>query len=470
MNIACPRVVIAGTNSGVGKTSMTVALVRALTRRGLRVQPFKVGPDYLDPTYLSVAAGRPCYNLDGWMSGKEYVRNLFTKRAGSADIAVIEGVMGLFDGSDPVGSEGSTAEIAAWLDAPVILVVNVHGLSRSIAALVQGYATFEPHVNIAGVIANHCGSDRHAALLKESLSAVGLPPIVAAVPRGALPELPRRHLGLVTADTANLSSSILEAMANALDSHGSMELILEIAGSACPLSSCSAHVETKFIGKNVRLGISRDAAFHFYYPDNLESLADAGCELVEFSPIADEALPDNLDGLYLGGGYPEEHAQELSRNAGMLESIRRFAAADRPIYAECGGLMYLSQGIESRDGERLRLVGLLPWWTRMLEKRKSLGYVEVTLARDSLFGSFGATLRGHEFHYSEIVGDSASDGQWNAAYLVKHRRTDHAVLEGYQRGRVLASYVHVHFASRPGSVEHFVSMCRAATTHGEQSS
>ncbi len=467
MSIPCPRVVIAGTNSGVGKTSIALALVVALRRRGLRVQPFKVGPDYLDPTYLSAAAGMPCYNLDGWMTGRDYVRKLFVQGAHAADVAVIEGVMGLFDGSDPVGPEGSTAEIASWLDAPVILVVNVHGLSRSVAALVKGYAAFEPDVNIAGVIANHCGSERHGSWLEESLRAFGLPPQVAAIPRGALPELPRRHLGLVTADPGNLPEAILVAMADALERYGAVDEMLKIARTAPGISKGPTTPEATHAGKPVRLGVARDAAFHFYYPDNLEALCAAGCELVEFSPVKDERLPEDLDGLYLGGGYPEEHAPALSENTTMLDSIRRFAAAGRPIYAECGGLMYLSQGIEARDGRRFDLVGLLPQWTRMLERLKSLGYVEFSLTQDSLFGRAGSTLRGHEFHYSELHGDPAESGQWTAAYLVKHRRTGKAVAEGFQRGRVLASYVHTHFASRPGAVAHFVSTCRAAATRGE---
>ena len=468
MTIACPRVIIAGTNSGVGKTSVALALVCALKRRGLRVQPFKVGPDYLDPTYLSLAAGRPCYNLDGWMTGRGYVERLFVTRTGTADIAVIEGVMGLFDGSDPVHPEGSTAEIATWLDCPVILVINAHGLSRSVAALVKGYSTFEPQLKIAGVIANQCGSERHAAWLDESLNAFGLPRLVAAIPRGAFAELPRRHLGLVTASTGNLSRNVLDLLAAALENHGSVEDVLRIASSAPNLSFAPPKEEIKPVGRPVRLGIARDAAFHFYYPDNLEALTGTGSELVEFSPINDPTVPEALDSLYIGGGYPEEHSAALSENKTMLDSIRRFANEGKPVYAECGGLMYLSQGIESRNGERFPLVGLLPSWTRMLERLKSLGYVEVTLTRESLLGANGWTLRGHEFHYSDLLNDPTEDGQWSAAYRMKRRRTEKAVTEGFQRGRVLASYVHTHFASRPGSVEHFVSICRSAATTRER--
>ncbi len=461
MNVPCPRLVIAGTNSGVGKTSVTLALVSALRKRGLRVQTFKVGPDYLDPTYLTLASGRPCYNLDGWMTSQAYVQNLFFEKAANTDVAVIEGVMGLFDGSDPVDSVGSTAEIATWLGAPVLLVVNAHGVARSLAALVKGYSEFDPALTIGGIVANHCGSERHADWLKESLDAFKLPQVVAAVPRNAFPELPSRHLGLVTADARNMPEHLLEALAEVLERHGKVDEILRIARSAPAVLSTSAALQKSQQTKRLRLGLAYDSAFHFYYPDNLEALETHGFELIPFSPLQDNGLPERLDGLYIGGGYPEEHAEALALNNSMLESVRRFAAEGKPVYAECGGLMYLAQGIECRDAARHALVGLLPQWTRMLDRRKALAYVEVTLTRDSLFGRQGERLRGHEFHYSELVGDPIDGGPWNHPYSVKRRRTDAAILEGFQRGRTVASYVHAHFASRTGAVEHFVSTCAA---------
>ncbi|MCA1961956.1 MAG: cobyrinate a,c-diamide synthase [Desulfomonile sp.] len=460
MTIPCPRIIVAGTHSGVGKTSVTLALVSALRRRGLRVQPFKVGPDYLDPTYLTTAAGRPCYNLDGWMTGKDYVQKLFAERASGSDIAVIEGVMGLFDGSDPVAPEGSTAEIAAWLDAPVILVTDVHGLSRSIAALVKGYMEFDSSVRLAGVVANNCGTERHGAWLAESLEASHLPRLVAAIPRGAFPELPRRHLGLVSADANILGESVLSSLGGALERYGSVDRILHLARQTVDVPVVGSPLTDTTPGRRVRLGIARDAAFHFYYPDNLEALAAAGCDLVKFSPIADSELPDNLDALYLGGGYPEEHAEELSANMSMIESVRRFAARGKPVYAECGGLMYLSQGVESREGKRFFMVGLLPWWTRMLDRIKSLGYVEVALTKDSLFGTEGSILRGHEFHYSELVGDPTDTGEWTTTYRIRYRRKDEWITAGFQKGNILAGYVHMHFASKPGAVDRFLSVCR----------
>ena len=214
-----PTLLIAGTHSGSGKTSLTLALTRALTRRGLRVQTFKVGPDFLDPTYLALASGRPCYNLDGWMAGQDHVRGLFERAAADADCALIEGVMGLFDGADPANDEGSTAEIARWLDAPILLVANVHGMGRSIAALVKGFTSFAADLRFAGVVANHCGSERHAAWLADSLRAADLPPLVGAIPRGAFPELAHRHLGLVTADRGQLSEALLDDLATALERH-----------------------------------------------------------------------------------------------------------------------------------------------------------------------------------------------------------------------------------------------------------
>lgn len=453
MNI--PRLVIAGTQSGVGKTSLTLALVTLLRRRGLRVQTFKVGPDYLDPTYLALASGRPCYNLDGWMMGHAHVENTFRRASTGADIAVIEGVMGLFDGADPASSEGSTAEIARWLDAPVLLVVNAHGMARSLAAVVHGYASFDPQLRMAGVIANRCGSERHARWLSESLTIAKLPPLLGNVGRDALPELPSRHLGLVTADTTNLSVALLDKLADALKASLSLHEIIEAARHAPPLPDTS-FASAPLAPKRLRLGIARDEAFHFYYQDNLEALEQAGCELVPFSPIHDVALPKHLDGIYLGGGYPEEHAAAIAANQSLLQQIRQLATDGGLIYAECGGLMYLAQGIETTDGARHTLLGLLPAWTRMCSRRKSLGYVEVTLTRDSLWGRRGDRLRGHEFHYSELINNPADGSEWQNAYEVQHRQTDGAIAEGFQRGRVLASYTHIHFASRPEAVQYFV--------------
>jgi cobyrinic acid a,c-diamide synthase len=482
----CPTLVIAGTHSGVGKTSLTLALARALARRGLKVQTFKVGPDFLDPTYLALASGHPCYNLDGWMAGHDHCRRLFARATTDADCALVEGVMGLFDGADAQSDEGSTAEIARLLDAPVILVVNVHGMGRSLAALVKGYTTFQTDLRFTGVVANHCGSERHAALLSDSLQAAGLPPLLGAIPRGAFPELASRHLGLVTADRVQLPESLLDALADALEQNLSPEALFpemptRTAKAAAPPDSGkrrnapasrqmklfpepdAAIAEQRVAGapSRLRLGVAWDAAFHFYYQDLFDALRTSGCEVIFFSPLDDRRLPEGLSGLYLGGGYPELHAERLAENGEMLAAIRAYAVSGRPLYAECGGLMYLSRGIETA-GRFYPLAGVLPARTRMLPARKALGYVEVALTEDSLWGRRGDVLRGHEFHYSELIDDPVSDPAWRKVYSLRRRRADTAdavETEGYQNGAILASYLHLHGASRPAAVARFLEQC-----------
>ena len=456
--MAPSRIIIAGTGSGVGKTSLSLALVRALTRRGLRVQTFKVGPDFLDPTHLSLASGRTCYNLDSWMCGRDYVEQLFQRVTAQADIAVIEGVMGLFDGAAPDTSIGSTAEIAKWLQAPVLLVVDAKGAARSVGAVIKGFDSFEPDLRIAGVIANRVGSARHADWLAETVSSAKLPPLLGCIPANSLPSLPSRHLGLVTADAKTLTPALLDSLADALEKHVNIEAILTLAHSN-PLRPCVAGEKSHHEKRLVNIGIASDAAFHFYYPDNLECLEAEGARLVPFSPIIDHRLPDSLDALYLGGGYPEEFAETLARNSGMLNSICQFAAAGGAIYAECGGLMLLSQSIETLDGNIHPMAGLLPFRTRMCTKRQSLGYTEVILNGDTMWGPNGTRLRGHEFHYSEIVDSAAANG-WNPAYAIHYRRESKPVLAGIQLGRVLAGYIHLHFAAHPDAVRTFLNYAR----------
>jgi cobyrinic acid a,c-diamide synthase len=456
-----PRIVIAGTQSGTGKTSLALALTASLKRRGLKIQTFKVGPDFLDPSYLTVASGRPCYNLDGWMTRKEYVLELFHRTTEDTDMAVIEGVMGLFDGSDPATSEGSTAEMACWLDAPVLLVVNVHGMARSLAAIVKGCVEFERNLRIVGIVANHSGSDHHKEWLAQSLESAFLPPLLGAIPRGTLPTLPSRHLGLITADSQNLSPKILDELADGLEKCISVDAIVQKARNALPLSIPGPTLEAKPRRKRVSVGMAYDKAFHFYYPDNLDEFTFQGCDLVRFSPLEDRELPKDLNGLYLGGGYPEEYAEALANNLEMLEAIRQFARKGLPVYAECGGLMYLTRGIETARGKRYSMVGLLPVWSRMLDCLKSLGYVEVTLTEDSLWGERGAVFRGHEFHYSELMGDPLEDGLWTSVYRLRHRRPKTLAAEGFQQGHVLATYIHLHWASLPETVGTFINHCGA---------
>jgi cobyrinic acid a,c-diamide synthase len=443
---------------------VTLGLVAALRARGLVVQTFKVGPDFLDPTHLRRASGRPCYNLDGWMSGRDHVIRLVDEATTGADIAIIEGVMGLFDGAEATTSAGSSAEIARWLGAPVLLVVNAHGQARSIAPLVKGFATFEEGVHVAAVMANHCGSERHRAWLADSLQASDGPPLIGALARGALPELPSRHLGLVTANAENLSDERLAALGDALAQGVDLDALLKQAGQAVngfkapPTRVPPTGVKSQ---AKLRLGLAWDDAFHFYYEDNLELLSAVGFQLVRFSPLHDRSLPPDLDALYLGGGYPEEHAEALANNPSLLTQLRAFAQSGRAVYAECGGLMALCQAIETRAGQRHTLAGVLPATVRMLPRFKALGYVEATTTCPGPWGPAGTVVRGHEFHYSELLEAPSPDQGWQQSYELCHRRTTKTQYEGYLRDGVLASYVHLHFAAQPEVAHQFLAFCRS---------
>lgn len=438
------RLVIAGLASGAGKTTVTVALARALRARGLTVATFKCGPDYLDPTYHARAAGAACHNLDGWMMGKDAVRGTFARAAHGADVALVEGVMGVFDGASPTSDAGSTAEIARWLEAPVLLVVDASGMARTIAALARGVADFDPGLRVAGVIAQRVGSRNHLDLLRKAL-----PSIVGGLPVESGLAFPERHLGLVAASA--VTDATMDAWGERAAAWLDLERVLAIARSAPPLPAPPPPVGPARPPR-CRIAIAHDAAFHFYYEDNLRRLEAAGAELVRFSPIADPGLPP-CDGVYVGGGYPELFADVLSGNRTMCAALAGFAG---PVYAECGGLMYLAQAICTRDGRRHPMVGLLPGEAVMGDRLAALGYVEVETQTRSMLGGAGVRFRGHQFRYSELreVPDEAP-----RLYKVRRRRDGNTTTEGYLRGNVLGSYVHAHWASNPEIPGALVAAC-----------
>jgi cobyrinic acid a,c-diamide synthase len=457
MVAACsiPRLVVAGVSSGVGKTTVTVAITRALVSRGLRVAPFKCGPDYLDPTYHARAAGVPSQNLDGWMMGRDAVLATFAHAARDADVAIIEGVMGLFDGASPTGEEGSTAQIAKWLEAPVVLVVDAGGMARTIAALVQGFVSFDPALRVAAVVANRVGSQGHLDLLR---SAHKTPPILGGLPKEVGHRFPERHLGLRTADDASLPASTLDHWGELASKWMAVDPLLEVARSAPPIAvteDSGASGAVPAARTVCRIGLANDAAFHFYYADNLRRLEALGAELVPFSPVGDPALPD-VDGLYLGGGYPEVFADRLAGNESMRDAVRVFAERGAPIYAECGGLMYLTKAIVTRDGACHPMVGLIPAEARMCDKLQALGYVEVETQAKTILGGAGTRFRGHQFRYSELSPALAGEH----VYSVRKRRGGETVLEGYREKNVVASYVHAHWASNPGVPAELVRACK----------
>ncbi len=449
--------VIAGVSSGIGKTIVTLGLLEALRRRGLAVQAFKVGPDFIDPGFHERITGRPSYTLDGWMCSKETVVATVASQAAHADLAVIEGMMGCFDGLDGASEDGSTAQIAKWLGAPVILVVDAQALARSAGAVVMGFERFDPELDVAGVIFNRAGGPAHYRWMCEALDGS-----CRAVPVGFLPyrqslALPERHLGLVTAVEQGLSDVFLAQLREVAEAHLDIDRLLALAGSRITGGARDAapgdmHQPGRD-GPTVRIGVARDRAFQFYYPANFDLLRSAGASLVFWSPLRDAGLPD-VDALYLGGGYPEVYARQLSSNRGMIEAVRAFARSGRPIYAECGGLMYLAEALEDEAGTPHPMVGILPATARMTPKRLTLGYAEVEVVRDTPLAPAGTVLRGHEFHASQLDEVPASIPR---AYATRMPRGGAPRAEGYLIDNALLSYVHVHFGSHPQVAEHLVA-------------
>jgi cobyrinic acid a,c-diamide synthase len=451
-----PRVVVAATGSGVGKTTATVALMGAMRARGLKVAPFKCGPDYLDPTYHERAAGVRSHNLDGWMMGRDAIIATFARVSAGADVAVIEGMMGLFDSATPTGDEGSTAEIAKWLAAPVILVADASGVARTIAAVAAGFARFDPAVRVAGMICNRVGSRGHLDLLRAAQPEV---PIVGGFPLRADLAFPERHLGLLMADESAVPTRLIDGWSRLAAEWLDLDAIMQIARSA-PALEVSRETDASEIdaaSRRSRIGLAYDAAFHFYYEDNLNRLRSLGAEVVAFSPIRDRKLPD-ADGLYFGGGYPEAFARELSSNGAMLSAIREFAARGGVVYAECGGLMYLAEGIRTLDGALWPMAAIVPGVAAMSDRLQAIGYVEVETSADSIIGPAHTRFRGHQFRYSTLEGADRSN-RTDRIYNVAPRWGGAAFAEGYRSGNVLASYVHAHWASNPAIAQALVRAC-----------
>ncbi|HVN91764.1 MAG TPA: cobyrinate a,c-diamide synthase [Candidatus Binataceae bacterium] len=450
-----PRIVIAATGSGVGKTTIAVGLLLALRTRGLRVVAFKCGPDYLDPTYHEKASGCRSHNLDGWMMGRDGVLGTFRHATRGADIAIIEGMMGLFDSVAPTTDEGSTAEIAKWLDAPVLLVTDVSGLARTIAAIAQGFARFDSSVRLAGIVANRVGGRGHLELLREASPEV---PVVGGLPDRSEGAFPERHLGLISARDARVDDASFANWGSLCADWFDLEQVLRIARSVPSLESDARSPATRLAPENPRcsIGVARDEAFHFYYEYNLACLERLGAQIIHFSPLHDRELPI-VDGIYLGGGYPEAHAKELAENRSMTDSIRRFAQSGRPIYAECGGLMYLFDGIRTLHGITHRQTGLLPGIAVMRESLQAIGYADVETVGESFLGPVGTRLRGHQFRYSIL--DPEPDEAVERIYRVTPRWGGAPFAEGYRCANVIGSYVHAHWASNPEVARNFVDAC-----------
>ncbi len=462
MLLTLPRIVLAGVSSGVGKTTITTAFIANVRARSIQVQPFKVGPDYIDPSHLAMAAARPCYNLDTWMMPPSRMLDIFCRAAAPTDIAVIEGVMGLYDGQSSTSDVGSTAQVAKLLQAPVVLVIDAGAMARSAAAVVLGFQHLDPEVRIAGVIANRVGGAGHARLLQEAIEAATGIPFLGYLPHSPDILVPERHLGLVPAAERVVSTQQLAALGQQFGQTCDSEKLLTLARTVPPLeySSQSPSSSKQTTSERVSIAIAQDEAFNFYYPDTLDLLQLAGAELVPFSPLHDTMLPEHIAGIYIGGGFPEEYAHRLSANGSMHAALARFLQKDMPCYAECGGLMYLCQAIRTASGEELPMVGAIARQSVMSTEPGGLviGYREATALRDTLLTRQGEVMRGHEFHYSCL---SAPLTQEEAAYEF----TTRGQVEGFAHGNLLASYLHLSFSGFPVAAQRFVAAAKLWQTH-----
>ncbi|HEY9761542.1 MAG TPA: cobyrinate a,c-diamide synthase [Trichocoleus sp.] len=449
--------IIAGERSGAGKTTVTLALLAALSQKSQRVQSFKVGPDYIDPMFHHFVTGRPCYNLDPVLASEDYVQQSFAEHSQNAEYSLVEGVMGLFDGASGRDDFASTAHIARLLNRPVLLVVDCSRMSRSVAALVHGYRSFDPRLRFAGVVLNRVGSDRHLELLRAALEPLNLP-ILGVLRRQDSITIPDRHLGLVpTAELLELRQIVerLAALGQQCFDWEQLEPLLraKISGQSSSQLSKSAPI-IQDASPRVRIAIARDAAFSFYYPDNLEILTQLGADLIPWSPLNDASLPEKIQGLYLGGGFPEVFAEGLAANQLMRQQIQRLIETGVPTYAECGGLMYLCQSITDFTGHTWPMLGILPTAVTM-GKRLTLGYRQAVALQDSPAVEREMTVWGHEFHRSSLTGLPNQPLYKLHSYDAKPL----ADPEGWQVHQVHASYVHLHWGAQPAVAARFVRQC-----------
>jgi len=458
---------ISGTHSGCGKTSLTLGLLAALTRRGLACAPFKTGPDFIDPGLHALACGRVSHNLDSWMLSEAANREIFARYASGSDVAVAEGAMGLFDGASGTSERGSAAHMAKMLGIPVLLVIDASGMARSAAAVAQGFARFDPQLSLAGVVFNRVGGPGHREILSEAMMQAGIR-VLGYLPKAPELSLPSRHLGLVTAqdlgqdlgqdlDAGQSLPAWLTRLADWVEAGTLLDALLE----ALPDRSMDVVQDALATPRDVRLGVARDRAFCFAYAENLRLLEAAGAEIVPFSPLADARLPDNLHGLYLPGGYPELHAETLSQNSSMLADIHDFCRSGRPVYAECGGFMALMRSIVDAEDRSWPMAGVFPCTARMGTRFSALGYREARFTAGTPLGPQGTAARGHEFHYSRLEAAPPVQAV-PAVYALAGRKGPLDTPEGFLLGNTLGSYVHLHFASNPALAGNFVDAMRRA--------
>lgn len=448
-----PRIVLSAGGSDSGKTIVTAALLRILGAKGYRVQPFKIGPDYIDPMYHRLASGRPCRNLDSWIMDEMTVVSSFASGSIGSDLAVIEGVRGLYEGESPVGDEGSTAHVAKILKSPVVIVLNCHSLTRSAAAQLIGLRAMDNQVQIAGVILNKVSDARHEEKLRRAISHYAGIPILGSLSRSPRLEIKKRHLGLMTSHEFPEALEVIKSAAEQLEEGLDLERILEIAKQAPPIDHMPEARPLE--GERVRIGVFIDGPFSFYYHENLSALREMGAEIAVVDSLSDRGLGDDLSGVLIGGGYPEIFSKELEANYQMRRSLKQRIMDGLPAIGECGGLMYLCRSIE-RNGEKRQMVGVFDGDVVMHEKPKALSYVALEASRSSVIADQGAALRGHEFHYSSIEGLSSE-----LSFRVLRGKGIRDFMDGAVCHNAIGMYTHLHYLACPGVPAKFLKECRA---------
>nr|WP_321259381.1 cobyrinate a,c-diamide synthase [uncultured Pseudodesulfovibrio sp.] len=448
------RIVLAGLSGGTGKTIVSLALARAFKRAGRKVVPFKKGPDYIDAQWLTLAAGHPCSNLDPFFHSTDTIRSLFFHRSCGFDISLVEGNRGLFDGMDEHGS-CSTAELARMLDAPVILAIDCTKMTRTVAAIVQGCTHFEPGLNLAGVILNRTAGERHRSVLQKSIETHTDVPVLGMLPKISSNPIPERHMGLVSDQEQDFpAQDALEALADMAEELLDIDKIIDIATSVPDfgLDPGPLYLD-KSVNKKVRIGYVQDASLWFYYPENLEALEHAGAELVRLSILSDEPWPD-IDGLYLGGGFPEVFAERIADNTTILSHIKELSESGMPIYAECGGFMVLCDSLEIK-GVSYPMAGVFPVGTAFCPRPQGLGYTEAEAVEENPFFPIGTRIQGHEFHYSLCVSDESST--LRPALKMLRGQGGGVGHDGFLYKNTLAGYNHIHALAVPDWAIRFVA-------------
>ncbi|MCT4617778.1 MAG: cobyrinate a,c-diamide synthase [Marinisporobacter sp.] len=451
-----PRFVLAGTQSGVGKTTISIGLMAALKNRGMNVQPFKVGPDYIDPAFHTFVTGNKSRNLDSWMLDEDIIKKLLIKNGRNKDIAVIEGVMGLYDGYGAKKDEGSTAHVSKVIKAPVILIINGKGMSSSAAAQVLGYKLYDEEVDIKGVIINNISGEVHYELLKESIERDTNIKCVGYLKPNPNIELKSRHLGLIPSVEVNGLKRKINEIAKMVEETIDLDEILAIARTSDEIEYKPEKI--KSVGENINIGVPLDNAFNFYYEDNLDLLKDLGANLIYFSPLKDEKLPQDLHGLYIGGGFPEVFAKELEENTSMKSSIKEGIEKGLPTYAECGGLMYLSDAITTLEGKKHRMVGVFHTESKMTKRLQRFGYVHVNMEEPCVIAKEKKSTKAHEFHRSMIEDHEENE----YAYRVDKIRNGEKIKSwqcGLKKYNALGAYAHIHFYSNISIAKDFVKNC-----------